>query len=51
MHFTQERFSKNVPNEFKDYLNKNIRSFRNSDYIYFDKWMKDLGKFYDGHDS
>ncbi|MEI8067510.1 MAG: GNAT family N-acetyltransferase [Candidatus Shapirobacteria bacterium] len=47
-----QRFSDSVPTELtKVITDSRIRSYRDSDYQSLSIWMKDLSKFYDGHDE
>lgn len=46
----EKRFHETIPNKVQEAItNPNIRSYQPKDYPYIDRWMKDLGLFYDGH--
>lgn len=48
----QDRFSDAIPANLRAAItDPRIRSYKDSDYESLALWMKDLGKFYDGHDE
>jgi len=49
---SQERFSDAIPSELREAISDpRIRSYKDSDYESLAVWMRDLGRFYDGHDE